>query len=71
LALFGGEDYELLFTAAPAHVVQLTREIHVKTGTRVTVIGEIAAAAEGRMLVLPGGRAVPLRAGGWDHLKKE
>lgn len=68
-ALYGGEDYELLFTAAADHVDLLTERIARETGTRVSVIGEILPAAEGRQLILPGARSVPLEARGWDHFK--
>jgi thiamine-monophosphate kinase len=68
-ALHGGEDYELLFTAPDADLGELTERITRETGTRVSVIGEILPAAQGRELVLPSARVVPLEARGWDHFK--
>lgn len=68
LALFGGEDYELLFTASPENVTVLADEITRKTGTRVSIIGEILPDRR-RELVLPSGRQIPLASGGWDHFK--
>lgn len=67
--LYGGEDYELLFTAPPPAANKLADEIMQATGTRVTIIGDILASEEGRQFVLPGGRMSVLQAGGWDHLK--
>lgn len=55
-ALFGGEDYQLLFTLPAA-------EAHRLEGAGVTVIGEVKS-GEG---VLLSGR--PLPAKGWDHLR--
>jgi thiamine-monophosphate kinase len=66
-ALHGGEDYELLFTAASAQAEDLARRIEDETGTPVSIIGEILPAASPRELVLPDGGKVPLDKGGWDH----
>ncbi len=67
LALAGGEDYELLF-AAPAETAEaLAHEVQEKTGTAVTVIGEIVPAEQGLTLVQPDGGEVPLPAGGFRH----
>jgi thiamine-monophosphate kinase len=68
-ALYGGEDYELLLTAPASQGDLLAERIARETGTRVSVIGEILPAAEGRQLILPGARVVPLEARGWDHFK--
>ncbi len=68
-ALYGGEDYELLFTAPAENAAALVQRIWSETGTPVTVIGEILPPSEARQLVLPDGRAVPLEARGWDHFK--
>jgi thiamine-monophosphate kinase len=65
LVLRGGEDYELLFTAAtdPRPVLGTAAP-----GLPVTRIGETTAEAVGPVLVREGGRAEPL-AGGFDHLR--
>lgn len=69
LALHGGEDYELLFTAAPGNAEALAERITHETGTRVSIIGDIVPASAGRALVLPDGRVAPLEPRGWDHFK--
>jgi thiamine-monophosphate kinase len=67
-ALRGGEDYELLFTAAPERACDLARAVTDRTGTPATVIGEIVAEATSRTIVLPDGSSIPLDAGGgWRH----
>jgi len=65
LALFGGEDYELLFTAPATQADALAAQITRETDTRVSIIGELLPASEGRQLVLPDARVVPLEARGW------
>lgn len=70
LALFGGEDYELLLTAPPDRVEGLASTVWQATGTPLTEIGEIIPAKEGRTLVLADGRRMPLEPGGWDHFRK-
>lgn len=66
-ALYGGEDYELLFTVPESQAAALAEKITCETGTRVSIIGEILPAREGRQLILPDARVVPLEARGWDH----
>ena len=63
LALSGGEDYELLFTAPPDVLESASRDIEIPVHT----IGEVV---EGPPLVTvmdPGGHKLDLAAGGWDH----
>lgn len=67
LALEGGEDYELCFTAPPEAVDELAAAVERETGTPVTMVGEILPTDEGRRLVLEDGQDVPLEAGGWKH----
>jgi thiamine-monophosphate kinase len=61
LALHGGEDYELLFSA-PASV-RIPRSV---AGVRITRIGSLV---RGRSISLlaPSGRRSPLAPGGWEH----
>lgn len=61
LALHGGEDYELLFTARPA-----TRIPRTLAQTPITRIGTITQATGGIRLQ-QGNKAYPLKAAGWEH----
>jgi thiamine-monophosphate kinase len=68
LAVAGGEDYELLFTAPPSAVDALQSTVRRATGVAVTPIGHITTAAEGRWFVTSDTRA-PIDAAGWDHFR--
>jgi len=60
LALHGGEDYELLFTARPG--VRVPRSIG---GVKITRIGTMTT---GRgMKLVKDGKTVKLEAKGWEH----
>ena len=63
--LSGGNDYELVFTAAPAQAaaVQAASE---RSGTRVTRIGQIAS-SPGLTLLDAEGRVLPQRFASFDH----
>jgi thiamine-monophosphate kinase len=64
LALSGGEDYELLFTAPPDIIDK------VKTALKcpVTVVGEMTAQNQGRVILVNNqGKPVRLEKTGWDH----
>jgi thiamine-monophosphate kinase len=67
LALFGGEDYELLFTAPPERAEDVALFVRRETGMPVTAIGEVLPADEGRTLLKGDGKTVFLESGGWDH----
>lgn len=69
LALEGGEDYELCFTAPPEAAETLIADVARETGSLVTVVGEILRAEQGRWLVLGDGHEVPLEARGWEHFR--
>lgn len=64
LALHGGEDYELLFTASPRR--KIPRRI---AGVPVACIGEIRRVEPGkpRILLCELGLERPLLPGGWEH----
>jgi thiamine-monophosphate kinase len=66
LALSGGEDYELCFTAPPEAVDELAAAVGLQN-TAATVVGEILPAGDGRRLALPGGQETALEARGWQH----
>jgi thiamine-monophosphate kinase len=65
-ALSGGEDYELLFTAAPDHAADLARRVTEATGTPVHRIGEVRSRDEGIQFIDRTGRPYPV-APGFDH----
>lgn len=64
--LGGGEDYELLFTAAKEFAGRAA-EVAAAAGVALARIGEVLPERDGRVLVTSAG-AVPLRPAGWDHL---
>lgn len=67
LALFGGEDYEILFTAPADRADVLAHALFITTGVGATAIGTIC---EGSALtLLHQGKQSPLRSTGWDHLR--
>jgi thiamine-monophosphate kinase len=65
-ALSGGEDYELLFTAAPDHAVDLARRVTERTGTPVHRIGEVRPRDEGVRFIDRAGRPRAVQPG-FDH----
>jgi thiamine-monophosphate kinase len=68
-ALYGGEEYELVFTASKTKAEGLKNLIERKTGTRVSVVGEILKKKSGIKLVDVLGKVYPLRKGGYEHFK--
>jgi thiamine-monophosphate kinase len=68
LALAGGEDYELLFTA-PREQAEAIKKLAQDLGTPITLIGEIVEAAAGVTVVGADGRKVSVKQGGHDHFK--
>ena len=64
LALSGGEDYELLFTAP----FKVMGKVQHAASCPITVIGEIVRGKRGKVSVLDaGGKAISLKEKGWDH----
>ena len=63
LALHGGEDFELLFTAKPENVSKLPKRVD---GVSLTGIGEIKEASHG-VHISEGSRSWNLEPGGWEH----
>jgi thiamine-monophosphate kinase len=68
LALAGGEDYELLFTA-PEERPDAIKKLADELGTPITQIGEIVEASAGVTIVGPDGKKVPVEQRGHDHFK--
>jgi len=64
LALSGGEDYELLFTAS----TEVIDKVRMATSCPITVIGEITADKPGEVsLVDSKGNPIYLPKAGWEH----
>ena len=67
MALSGGEDYQLLFSAQ-AEIIQRVRDV---SAYPITIIGEIAAENPGQVIAVDnGGKRFLPRKSGWDHFKK-
>jgi len=67
IALHGGEDYELLFTASPRAKIPVTI-----AGVPIHAIGKMKAHRKGRPLIEitePDGKRTSLDAGGWEHFR--
>ncbi|MCJ7654159.1 MAG: AIR synthase-related protein, partial [Dehalococcoidia bacterium] len=68
LALSGGEDYELLFTASSQVINQVKQAISCP----VTVIGEIIEETPGQVTLSDAtGKNIPWEQGGWEHFKSQ
>jgi thiamine-monophosphate kinase len=67
LALDGGEDFELLFTAAPRQAARLPREVG---GVPVTRVGEVTS-ERGKVRLVRGGKARLLKPGGFEHFRRD
>ena len=68
LALNGGEDYELLFTASPRVINNVKKAIQCP----VTVIGEITAEKAGKVTLIDSqGKSFSIKKTGWDHFTKQ
>lgn len=68
MALNGGEDYELLFTAPPkkrAGIASLSRSLKMD----ITLIGEILPEKNGFTLIGRKGEKIPIKRLGFDHFK--
>jgi len=66
LALTGGEDYELLFTASNQVIAQIKRAVSCP----VTVIGDITQGKPGQVTLFDAdGRIIPWQKAGWEHFK--
>jgi thiamine-monophosphate kinase len=67
LALSGGEDYELLFTAKSDVIERIKSLISIP----VTVIGEVVSDKPGQVTLYDEqGKVIDQAFGGWDHFKR-
>ncbi|MCX6268932.1 MAG: thiamine-phosphate kinase [Bacteroidetes bacterium] len=62
-ALSGGEDYELLFT------VKQDDYEKIKDVAGITIIGHMTAPSEGKYMITPDGKSIPITAQGWDGMR--
>jgi thiamine-monophosphate kinase len=67
MALTGGEDYELLFTA-PQAVIEKIKE---RLSCPVTFIGRITEGVSGQVTVYTVGGQLTCGQGGWDHFRRQ
>jgi len=66
MSLAGGEDYELLFTAAPG----IMKKINASFDPAPVIIGEITAGKPYAVSLLDeGGNPMPIDISGWDHYR--
>lgn len=65
-AIFGGEDYELLFSSSDDEALDEWQE---KQEIPITRIGTVTESSEGAKLILRDGVERILEAGGWDHFR--
>ncbi len=68
-ALYGGEDYELLVTCKKKDALRLSSLVKRKTGTPLTILGEITEKSKGIKVKTPSERIVPLKGTGYEHFK--
>jgi len=68
-ALYGGEEYELVFTAPKTKVQNLKSLVEKRTKTKVSVVGEILENKMGIKLFTPQGTVLSLKKGGYEHFK--
>jgi thiamine-monophosphate kinase len=66
LALDGGEDFELLFTAGARQASRLPREVG---GVPVTRVGEVTG-ERGKVRLVKDGRTTLLKPGGFEHFRR-
>jgi thiamine-monophosphate kinase len=68
LALFGGDDYELLFSAPEKRAAKLVRAVEA-LGTRVTVIGSAISGRPGVVMITKSGERRKVTRAGFDHFR--
>jgi len=64
-ALSGGEDYELLFTVKQEDYEK------IKDIAGISIIGHMTTASEGKFMITPDGKSVPITAQGWDGMREK
>lgn len=69
-ALYGGEDYELLFTVPPKKADNIIKLIKKELDTKVSIIGEIRDKQEGIKIENLQGKVVDLQPKGYNHFRR-
>jgi thiamine-monophosphate kinase len=70
LALYGGEDYELLFTVKEKTPASRIERIAEKTQVPITEIGHIVTRESGFYVIDNHNKKRSIKPKGWDHFKK-
>lgn len=70
LGLHGGEDYELLFTAAEGAVDPVREEFLQRFGLDLTAVGRVEEGVGVHLVPADGGGAIPLERGGHSHFEE-
>lgn len=68
-ALYGGEDFELLFAVPPGYADDLVRKFRQSFDLGCTRIGEVRRASAGVELEMAAGQRVAIEHKGFDHFK--
>ena len=69
-AMGGGEDFELLFSAAPGQLEALVSHVQSDLGLPITRIGTVVE-GEGVSVRLPDGTQIEPHSSGWDQFSRE
>jgi thiamine-monophosphate kinase len=69
LALYGGEDYELMFTVPRSEAVSFVERFKKRSKTRISIIGEVVGRGRGIKIVDMEGKVHPFRGKGYEHFK--
>ena len=67
-ALYGGEDFELLFTAKQQDTKKIIDTLKKQTGTIATIIGKITE--EKQIYLIDKNKKTQLKKTGYDHFKQ-
>jgi thiamine-monophosphate kinase len=70
MALYGGEDYELVFTVKEKDFPEVARALAAQSGLPFTVIGRITRPEKGLRVIREDGEESHAGSTGWDHFKK-
>lgn len=70
LALGGGEDYSLLFTAEAAEIESAWHASELFASLQLLKLGEIRPASEGFSASLPDGKTITIDPSGFDHFRQ-